>query len=117
MADVSYVESQLRAFDGPQRVSLKNIFLHVLKANLRIGVDRPQNLALYGVEGRTHATPDTAFDVEHGLGKTPRLLIPCVDLNTANQELVPLKVVSANERFIRLSSSVGDAPFRVLLEG
>ena len=121
MANTSYVNGKLAPFAGAQKSALTSIFDYVLK-DIRFGRCDPgggiQNLPLYGLEGRTHATPDSEFSIAHGLGRAPYLLIPVLALGTVNQELVPLKVTRvADAERIYLSSSVADAPFRIVVEG
>ena len=120
MANTSFVNSKLAPFAGAQKSALTSIFDYILK-DIRFGRCDPgggiTNIAVYGFEGRTHATPDTEFSIEHGMKVTPRLLIPALSLGTVNQELVPLKVTrEADAERIYLSSSVADAPIRVLVE-
>ena len=117
MADISYVKSQLSAFESEQRVALTRVFEHVLKATLRIGPERAENVALQPYETRTHTTADQEFQIEHGLGRVPRVLLAGLKLDTANLEIVPLKVTrAATSRFLYLSSAETDVPIVVWVD-
>ena len=120
MAAPSYVTSLLAGFPPDQKRALQSVFDYVL-TNLRLGRcaagTRAENLQVYAVTGRTPATPDTEFSLPHGLGRAPYLLVPVLALDDVNSELVPLRVTRAPDASrVYLASSVGDAPFKVLLE-
>lgn len=121
MANAPYVETLLAGLPAEVKKALKQAFDYVL-VNLRLGRCAPgtraENLQIYAVEGRTHATPETEFSIAHGLGRAPYLLVPVLALDTENAELVPLRVTrAADAARIYLASSVADAPIRVLIEG
>lgn len=121
MARVGYVETIVGSLEAQTKKAIIAIFEYVLK-NLRWGrpgnQERAENLAGVFLTGTTHAVANTEFSIEHGLESAPYLLIPVLDLQTANSELVPLTVTQpADGRRIYLSSSETSAPFTVLVEG
>lgn len=120
MANPEYVVSQLGSVEVAIRKVLIDIFRYVL-GNLRFGRPahqaRAENLQAYFLTGRTPTIANTEFSIAHGLGSTPYLLVPVLDLQTVNQELVPLVVSQAADKArIYLKSSATDAPFCVLVE-
>jgi hypothetical protein len=120
MANPEYVASELGGVDAGLKRALIAIFRYVL-GNLRFGrpsdTARAENLQAYYFTGRTASVANTEFSIAHGLGAIPYLLIPVLDLQTENQELVPLVVSRpADAARIYLTSSATDAPFCVLVE-
>lgn len=121
MARSSYVETLVGGLDSAIKKAMVGTFDYVLK-NLRWG--RPgdqvmaENLSAVFLTGTTPAVANTAFSIEHGLGTTPYLLIPVLDLNTVNSEIVPLSVAAVPDaRRVYLKSSVASATFYCLVEG
>lgn len=120
MATPEYVISLLGGIDANIRRALGDVFRYVL-IQLRIGrvahQQRSENLQAYFLTGRTDATPGTEFSVAHGLASAPYVAIPVLDLQTVNQELVPLAVSrAADASRIYLTSTAADAPFCILVE-
>lgn len=120
MADYGAVETDLLALPREHQGVWKRIWRYVL-GNLRFGRcehgTRATNFQLYAFEATTHATPDTEFSIEHGLGVTPHLLFPAVRLDSVNQSIVPLTVTRAADRNrVYLSSSEASANILVLIE-
>lgn len=121
MATPEYVIAELGGVESNLKRALSNIFRYVL-GNLRIGrvahQSRSENLQAYFITGRTAAVANTEFSIAHGMGSTPYVAIPVLDLQTVNAEIVPLAVSrAADGTRIYLTSSVADAPFTVLVEG
>lgn len=121
MADPGYVKTLANTLPADVRRVLGLIGEYIL-GNLKIGrpthQTRATNLQAYHLTGRTPATPDTEFSIEHGLATAPYLLIPVLDLQTVGALLVPLETArAADNRRIYLKSSEGDATFNVVIEG
>lgn len=121
MASLGYIESLLAGLPADQKRNLRWAFQHVLQ-DFRLGRpeadSRAENVQAYYFAGTTHATPNTEFSLEHGLGRAPYLLVPVLSLQDVNAQIVPLTVTrAADSRRIYLSSSVASAPFTVLVEG
>jgi hypothetical protein len=121
MANASYAKSLIRSLPDPVRRGLEPL-LDYLFGNLRLGRcqagSRAENLQLYALSGTTHGTPGEEFSMAHGLGVAPYLLLPVLPLDTVGAALVPLTVTRvADSQRVYLSSSVADAPVRVLVEG
>jgi hypothetical protein len=121
MATPEYVVSLLGGLESGLRRALTDAFRYVL-INLRFGrvahQQRAENVQAYYLSGRTAVTPGDEFSIAHGLAVAPYVAIPVLDLQTVNQELVPLAVSrAADANRIYLTSSVADAPFTVLVEG
>jgi hypothetical protein len=121
MANAGYVASLVGSLDAATKRVLNDVFTYVLQ-NLRLGrpvhQGRAENLQLYFLSGRTATVAGTEFSIAHGMGSAPYLVIPVLDVQTVNAEIVPLGVPrAADASRIYLSSSVEDAPFMVLVEG
>jgi len=89
--------------------------------NLRIGVpedaNRSENFQAYFFSGTTPSTANTEFSITHGLNSTPYLLIPVLNVQNVNEQLVPLKVTrAADASRVYLQSSSTSAAIRVLIE-
>lgn len=120
MANPEYVQSQLGGVESGLRRALMDVFRYVL-GNLRIGrpstQTRSENLQAYFLSGRTAGIANEEFSIPHGLNSAPYLLVPVLDLQATNAELVPLKVTKAADTArVYLSSSAVDTPFTVLVE-
>lgn len=120
MADLGYVKSLLRQVaDETTRRALDQVFTHIL-GNLRVGVPEHQgravNLQMY-FEASTSATSTGEFTVAHGLGVTPHLAIPVLDVSQPGARTVPLEVSRAadNQRLYLKSTSTA-APMWLLVE-
>ena len=122
MADIGYVETLLAGIkDAETRRALSALFKYLLK-DVRYGrAEDGEPSTNFGggfFEGTTHATPNTAFSIEHSFGRPPYLLIPVLPLDATGANIVPLQVEAvADSRKIYLSSSVASANFVVYLEG
>ena len=120
MADRGYVKQNLGAFEGAQKVGLQTIFDYLLR-NWRVGLPGNQkvaeNMAWVQIDGVTHATADTEVALVHGLGSSPRVAFPCLDLGTVGAQMVPLKVTrAADASRIYVSSSSTSAAFTLFVE-
>ena len=77
-----------------------------------------ENLQAVFLQGTTPAAANTAFSIEHGLGTTPYLLIPVLDLQSVSSSIVRLTVAAAPDaRRVYLKSPDTSAAFGVLVEG
>lgn len=121
MATSAAVESLIGSLDAVTKKALKAIFDYVLK-NLRVG--RPghqepsENFQASFVEGTTASVANQEFSILHGRDSAPYLAIPVVDLGTIGSKVVDLTVTrAADGSRVYFSSSVTDAPIRLLLEG
>lgn len=120
MSDLGYVNGLLAGLPQEQQAIWKQIFQHVLK-QLRVGLPghlKPAvNLAWVQVDGTTHATANTEFSIVHGLQEAPRVAFPCLDLTTANAQVVPLVTSrAADARRIYLTSSSTNAACTLFVE-
>lgn len=122
MADIGYVETLLAGVkDAETRRALSALFKYLLK-DVRFGrAEDGEPSTNFGggfFAGTTHATPNTAFSIEHSFGRPPYLLIPVLPLDSTGANIVPMQVEAvADSRKIYLSSSVASANFVVYLEG
>lgn len=110
MADIGFVNSQIQQIsDETTRRALKTVLEHIL-GNIRHGVPehhaRATNLQAY-FQTSTTATSTGEFSIAHGMGQTPRLAIPLLDLSQPGARLVPLEVSRAadGQRFYLKSTS------------
>lgn len=89
-----------------------------LMDNWRLGdTRRAVNAQWYKLTGTTNAVANTETAFAHGIGDTPRWLIPVLDVTAQNAQMVPLTTSrSADSTYIYLKSSVASAPFTVYLE-
>ena len=121
MALPGYVETLLGGMEAGLRRSLRLIFDYVL-ANLTFGPPddqtRARNFQCYYYTTTTPAVAETEFTIAHGLGTTPYLLLPVLNLQTVGAKVVPLTVTRAPDATrVYLSSTVASAPICVLMEG
>ncbi len=120
MADIGYIKSLLGGIkDADTKRVLGQVFDHVL-GNLRLGVPdhqaRATNLQAY-FEQSTTASDTSEFSFAHGLGQTPHLAIPVLDLSQAGARIVPLEVTRAADGMrVYLKSTSTSAPMMVLIE-
>lgn len=121
MATSSYTD----AIIGPLPADIKRVMkqtLDYLLKNLRLG--RPgdqvpaENFPAVFLQGTTPAVADTEFTIEHGLGRTPYLIIPVLPLDAVGARIVPLRVTRVSDaRRVYLSSSETSAPVSIYVEG
>lgn len=117
MATKAYVDQLLNALDPMIRGPIRQSIFYLMD-NWRIGDSaRAVNAQWYQVAGRTNAIANAEFALRHGIGSTPKWLIPVLDVTAQNAQLVPLTVSrSSDVNYVYLKSSVADAPFTVYLE-
>jgi len=107
----------INALPDQIRVPLKNAFYYTLD-NLRIGDGpRAENLQWYKVSSTTAATANTEFPIAHGMGITPHLLIPVLDLTKIGAQTIALMVSRApDQTYVYLKSASTSAVFTIYLE-
>lgn len=121
MADIGYVRSLLTGIaDEKTRRILMTCFEHLM-GNVTYGEPdhqaRATNFQSYYEASTTAATSGTEFSIVHGMGKTPHLAIPVLDLTAAGSQVVPLRVSRvADDARVYFTSSSTSAPIMVLLE-
>ena len=117
MATKAYVDQLLNALDANIRGPIRSSIWYLMD-NWRLGDGtRAVNAQWYQVTGRTNAVANAEFAVRHGIGATPKWLIPVLDVTAQNAQLVPLTVSrSSDGAYIYLKSSSADAPFTCFLE-
>lgn len=121
MATSSYIQNLVGSLDAPLKKALIAIFDYVLK-DIRWGRPGHQeaavNLQATFIQGTTPAVANQEFSIEHGMGTTPYLLIPVLDLQTVSSSVVRLTVARAPDvRRVYLKSPDTSAPFTALCEG
>jgi hypothetical protein len=121
MANNGAIQQATGRLPADMKKALNDIFDYVLK-NWRFG--RPgdqaasENFKAVFLEGTTASVANVEFSLEHGLESAPYLLVPVLNLQTVNSELVRLIVTrAADNRRIYLSSTTASAPFTVFVEG
>ena len=117
MASKGYVDSLLNTLPTDLKRVLKPAFEHVMDT-WRLGDDqKATNAAWYRYESTTAAIAYDEFSIVHGLNVAPTKLIPVLDLNTVNAQIVPLytsRAADASRIYLR-SGSTG-AVFSFYLE-
>lgn len=120
MATSGYIDSITGGLPDAVRLAFRRVGDFLLN-NLRFGhADtgvRATNFQLYVLSGTTASVANTEFSLAHGLGSTPYLLLPCLNLSQVNEQLIPLQVSrAADATRIYLKSSSTSAAFRVWVE-
>jgi len=120
MASLSRAKSLLAGIEPNLYRQLSSV-LDTILSSLSFGQptsgESAGNHAAVYLSGTTHATPSTEFTIAHGLPNAPYLAIPVLPLGEEGAKMVPLTVTRvADGDFIYLSSSVADAPIRLMVE-
>ena len=120
MASIGYVRGLLGGITADLSRTFTLIFEHVL-GNLRTGLPghqkRAENFAWVQVDGTTATVANTEFSIQHGIETAPRVAFPCLDLTSANAQLVPLTVTrAADASRVYLKSSSTSAAFTLFVE-
>src|SRR5690606_4295331 len=120
MASKGYIEALLARFPAEQKRDLQLAFQHVLE-DFRLGrpedSQRATNLQAYYFETTTPPTPHAEFEIVHGLGRPPYLLVPVLSLQDVVARVVPVRVTRAADSCrIDRSRSAAEAPIAVLVE-
>lgn len=120
MANIGAVKSDLGGWPVDQRLSLTRIFTYVL-GNLRAGLPghqkRAENFQWIQLNSTTPATANQEFAVAHGIGTSPRVLFPCLDLTSSGGQCIPLQTSrAADNNYLYLKSTSTSAAFVVFVE-
>ena len=117
MAVKGYVTALLNALTPDVRYPVQKSFDYLLD-NWRLGTGaRAENAQWYQVTSTTATVANTEFSIAHGLGVTPKWLIPVLDVTAVNAQTVPLQVSrAADAQRVYLKSSSTGAVFTAYLE-
>lgn len=117
MASKGYIASILNQLPSDQKKALQPAFEHVLDDFVLGSATKAANFRWVQLESTTHATADTEFSIQHGLGVVPSWIIPALRLDQVNSQIVPLTVSRApDETRIYLTSPSTSAVFRMFVE-
>lgn len=123
MADLGFIESEIKSLPVELRPTFLRIFRALLK-DIRFGHpigDQPDpmvNMAGGFFHGTTPSTPGEEFSIAHGFGRTPYLALPVLRLDAVGSSVVSLTVARvADDKRIFLTSTVASAPFSLAVEG
>ena len=119
MADIGSVESEFGALPADHKRALVAAFRYVLR-NLSFGAVEHQkpatNFQAYYLTGVSSSNANTEFSIAHGLGSTPSVLLPVMDVTAIGSQLVPLQIArAADDKRIYLKSSSTSAAIAVLV--
>lgn len=119
MANLGLIEAFLRPVPEATRRPLTDIMRHLVPS-IEFGPVAHQTPAtnLKGVTiVSTTATSTGEFSVAHGLGRTPYLAIPAVDLTLVGSQMVPLEITRAADAVrVYLKSTSTNAVFALYVE-
>lgn len=120
MADLGYTRSFLGGLDEKQKRAFTQLFDYLLKS-WRVGLPghqkMAQNMAWVQLDATTPSTANQEFAIAHGLGTAPRVLFPCLDLTTADTQMIPLtNSRAADGSYVYLKSSSTSAAFTIFAE-
>jgi hypothetical protein len=121
MARPEYVKTLISGLDTLSKRVFGDVFEYVL-GNLRFGrpdiATRAENAQLYYFEATTPTVVGTEFSVQHNMGRSPYLLIPCLNLQVVGAKMIRLTVTRLPDtRRVYLSSPDADATIGFWLEG
>lgn len=122
MADIGFVRAQLGGIqDATTKRVLTTIFEHVL-GNIRFGEPkhqkRAENMQAYYYSSTT-ASDTNEFSIVHGLGTTPSLAIPILDVRQVGAVLPSLTVsraADASRVYLKASAGSTNVTFKLLIE-
>ena len=117
MATKAYIDQKLNALPADIRGPIRDSIWYLMD-NWRLGdATRAQNAQWYQVSGRTNAVANQEFAIRHGIGDTPKWLIPVLDVTAVNAQLITLTTSrAADNTYVYLKSSFADTPFTIFLE-
>jgi hypothetical protein len=117
MSVKGYIDTLLNALDVNLRYPIRSAFYYE-HDNWKIGSGvRAENAQWYIKTGITSSVANTEFSFAHGLGSAPKWLIPVLDLQSVNSQIVPLQVSrAADASRVYLKSTSTSAGFTCLLE-
>ena len=119
MASLGVIEALLGGLEADTKKILTEV-VRALVPNLKVGpVDhqsKSENFQSYHLVSTTAASTGE-FSIVHGMGRTPYVATPTLDLTSSGLACVPLTVTRpADNQRIYLKSSVTNAPFSLLVE-
>lgn len=120
MASLGGLEALVGGLDANTKKSLVEV-LRALVPNLRIGpldTAKAENFLAYKVTSTT-ASSTGEFSVEHGMGRTPYLAIPVMDVGSSRTCFVPLEVTrpaDARRIYVKTDAGFTDRVFALYLE-
>lgn len=117
MATKAYVEQLLNTLDANIRGPIRNAIWYLMD-NWRLGDGaRAVNAQWYQVSSTTASVALSEFAVKHGIGATPKWLIPVMDVTAQGDQVVPLQISRpADDTYIYLKSSSTSAVVTFFLE-
>jgi hypothetical protein len=123
VADLGYIESEIKSLPVELRATMLRIFRAFLK-DIRFGhatgdvPDPLVNMAGGFFHATTPAVPGTEFTIAHGFGRVPYLAVPVLRLDAVGSSVVPLTVArAADEKRMYFTSTIADAPISLSIEG
>jgi hypothetical protein len=123
MADLGFIESEIRSWPAALQPTALRIFRAILR-DIRFGhpngdaADPALNLGGAFLHGTTPATPGTEFSIPHAFGRTPYLATPVLRLDAVGSSVVPLTVSrAADAKRVYFTSTEADAPVSLFVEG
>lgn len=123
MADLGFVESELKALPVEIRATMLRVFRAILK-DVRFGhptgdtSDPMVNMAGGFFHGTTPSTPGDEFSIAHGFGRVPYLAVPVLRLDSVGSSIVSLTVSrAADDKRVYLTSTEASAPVSLAIEG
>lgn len=120
MASLGGLEALLGGLDDRVKKTLTEL-LRALVPNLRFGpvdVPKAENFLAYKVTSTT-AVSTSEFSVLHGMGSTPYLAVPMMDLTAIGAGLPVVKVSRAADNmrvYLKAEPGSTNLPFTLLLE-
>lgn len=121
MAAGGYITTLLGGLTADSRRVLTRVFEYFVENN-ELGPIEHQtkltNFKGYYVQSTTSSTADDEFSVQHGIGRTPYLLVPVLPLDDTTAKIVRLQVSRpADAQRVYLRSPEVSAPISLWIEG
>ena len=117
MASKGYIASILNQLPADQKKALQPAFDHALDDAILGTATKAANFRWVKRTSTTASVAGTEFSIQHGIGTVPTWIIPVLDLNTVNSQIVPLTVSRAPDASrIYLTSTSTSAVFTVMVE-
>jgi hypothetical protein len=123
VADLGFLEAEIKTLPEALRPPMLRIVRAIVK-DIRFGHptgdERDPLLNLGGafLHGTTPTTPGEEFTIAHSFGRTPYLALMAMRLSDVGSSIVPLTVSrAADANRIYLTSTIGDAPITLVVEG
>ncbi len=123
MADLGYIETEIKSLPANLQPAMLRIFRAFLK-DIRLGhpngdaTDPMLNMGGAFLHATTPATPGDEFSIAHGFGRVPYLALGALRLDAVGSSLVSLTVArAADNKYIYLTSTEASTPVTVAVEG